>query len=63
MNIEAIFIGLGACFIYWLGCVRTKIKFDLISIMTPKKYRHFTEIKLYVAKVFILLLLVVIFLE
>lgn len=42
---------------YWLGCQRTKIKYDLISIMTPDKYRSFTEIKLYVAKGIIVLLI------
>lgn len=50
-------------FAYWLGCKRTQVKFELISLMTPKQYRNFTEIKLYVAKCMIVLLLAMVFLQ
>ncbi len=50
-------------FIYWLGCKRTQVKFELISIMTPKQYKNFTEIKLYIAKVIIVLLLTVVLVQ
>lgn len=48
-------------FVYWLGCKRTANKFELLSLMTPEKYRCFVEIKLYVAKAIIVLLVVVVF--
>ncbi len=63
MLIETSLIIFAVVFIYWLGCKRTKIKFELISLMTPKQYRNFTEIKLYVAKFLIALLLALVFLE
>ena len=50
-----------AAFCYWLGCKRTQVKHDLIGLMTPKKYRCFVEIKLYVAKAIIVMLLVLLF--
>ena len=63
MIIETLIIIFAVVSAYCLGCKRTQVKFDLISIMTPKQYRNFTEVKLCVAKVLILLLLVLIFLE
>lgn len=59
--VDAFFFIAAAAYIYWLGCIRTQVKFGLLSIMTPEQYKNFTEIKLYVAKVIILLLLLVIF--
>jgi hypothetical protein len=50
-----------AAFCYWLGCKRTKIKLELISLMTPVQYRCFTEIKLCIAKSIIILLITLIF--
>ena len=50
-----------AAFCYWLGCKRAQVKFDLMSLMTPEKYRCSVEIKLYVAKVIIVLLLTLLF--
>ena len=58
---ETALVGFLAAFCYWLGCKRTQIKFDLFSLMTPKKYRCFVEIKLYVAKAIIVMLLVLLF--
>lgn len=63
MFIQASLVIFVAAFIYWLGCKRTQVKFELISIMTPKQYRNFTEIKLYVAKVIIVLLLIVVLVQ
>jgi len=63
MFIKTSLLILAVVFIYWLGCKRTQIKFELISLMTPEKYRSFTEIKLHVAKGIIVLLLLVVFLE
>lgn len=48
-------------FVYWLGCKRTLLKSEMLSLMTPKQYRNFTEIKLYIAKGIILVLLVLLF--
>jgi hypothetical protein len=50
-----------AAFFYWLGCKRTKIKLELISLMTPVQYRGFTEIKLCIAKFIIILLITLLF--
>lgn len=63
MLIETSLIILAFVFVYWLGCKRTQVKFELISLMTPKQYRNFTEVKLYVAKCMIVLLLAIVFLQ
>jgi hypothetical protein len=57
MIYESALISFLAAFFYWLGCKRTQVKFDLFSLMTPAQYKCFVEIKLYVAKGIIVLLL------
>lgn len=61
MIYETAFIVFLTAFAYWLGCKRTQVKHGLLSIMTPKQYRSFTEVKLYFAKVMIAILLFVLF--
>lgn len=61
MIYQAALIIFGSAFMYWLGCKRAQVKFELISLMTPKQYRFFVEIKLYIAKFIIVMLLGLLF--
>jgi len=60
MFYESAFIVLAVVLAYLFGCKRTQNKFELLSLMTPEKYRCFVEIKLYAAKAIIVLLLLMV---